>query len=112
MVSSQVVRTVVDLLDDPFVRELQDAVGAPTNSLYDAVRNASRYGTADDILTLSRVLTDTRRRLIASANHVEDDPDGVILRAELELMLDDVAMLLEPPPQSEQGKRERDVVQR
>ncbi len=110
-VSVDAVRTVVDVLDDPFVRELMDGVGAQTELLHRAVRDASINGTEDQVLTLSRVLTVTRSRLIASANDAEKNPDEEILRAALALVLDDAATLLERPPAEELGKRGRDVVQ-
>ncbi len=96
-VSADAVQTVVDLLDDPLVRELQGAIGFATVLLDAAVRDASRYGTPDDIAALSRALTDTRRRLVPSEDDAEEDADEVILRAALVLMLDDALMLLEEP---------------
>ncbi len=87
------VRTVVDVLDDPFVRELMDGVGAHTESLHRAVRDASIYETEAYVLTLSRVLTATRSRLLASAE--DEGADEEILRAALVLVLDDAASLLE-----------------
>ncbi len=96
-VSADAVRTVVDLLDDPLVRELQVAIRVPTVLLDAAVRDASRYGTPDDIEALSRALTDTRSRLVPSEDDAEEDADEVILRAALVLMLDDARALLEEP---------------
>ena len=113
-VSVDAVRTVTDLLDDPFVRELLDRVAAHTQLLHTAVRDAATYGTEDHILTLSRVLTVSRNELLAPADgdDAEEDPDGVILRAALALVLDDAAALLEPrPPSGEREKRERDLAQ-
>ncbi len=109
-VSVAAVRTVVNLLDDPFVRELMDGVGAQTEWLHRAVRDASIYETEDHLLTLSRVLTATRSGLLA---RVEDEgADEEILRAALALVLDDAATLLERPlPREEREKRVRDVVQ-
>lgn len=111
-VSVDAVRTVVNLLDDPFVRELMDGVGAHTESLHRAVRDASVYGTEDHVLTLSRVLTATRSGLLASAKDAEEEPDEEILRAALALVLDDAAALLEQSlPSTEGEQRVRDVVQ-
>ncbi len=108
-VSVDAVRTVVDVLDDPFVRELMDGVGAHTESLHRAVRDASIYETEDQVLTLSRVLTATRSGLRASA---EDEGADEILRAALALVLDDAATLLEQSlPGAEREKRVRDAVQ-
>ncbi len=114
-VSADAVTTVVQLLDDPFVREMMDGVGAHAASLHRAVRDASIYGTEDRMLTLSRVLTATRSGLFASADDAEEDADEEILRAALALVLDDAATLLEPRPQSveeekEEEQRGRDVV--
>ncbi len=112
-VSVDAVRRLVDVLDDPFVRELMDGVGAHTESLHRAVRDASIYGTQDQVLTLSRVLTATKSGLFASGDNAEEDPDEEVLRAALALVLDDAATLLERPlPSEEQGKRVWDVVQR
>ena len=111
-VSADAVRTVVDLLDDPFVRELMDGVGAHTESLYRAVRDASIYKTEDQVLTLSRVLTATKSGLFASAEDAEAGPDEEVLRAALALVLDDAATLLEQSlPGAEREKRVRDAVQ-
>ena len=88
-VSADAVTTVVQLLDDPFVREMMDGVGAHAASLHRAVRDASIYGTEDRMLTLSRVLTATRSGLFASADDAEEDADEEILRAALALVLDD-----------------------
>ncbi len=111
-VSVDAVRTVVDVLDDPFVRELMDGVGAHTESLHRAVRDASIYKTEDQVLTLSRVLTATRSGLFASAEDAEEDADEEILRAALELVLDDAATLLEQSLRgAEREKRVRDAVQ-
>ncbi len=110
-VSQDAVRTVVQLLDDPFVREMMDGVGAHAASLHRAVRDASIYGTADRMLTLSRVLALTRSELSVRADHGEEDPDDEILRVALELVLEDAAALLEPRPHSvEEELRGRDVV--
>ena len=114
-VSADAVRTVMDLLDDPFVRELMDGVGAHAASLHDAARDASISRTTAHVLTLSRVLALTRNGLFARADDGEEDPDDEILRAALELVLDDAAALLEPRPQSveeekEEEQRGRDVV--
>ena len=109
-VSVDAVRTVANLLDDPFVRELMDGVGAQTESLHRAVRDASVYGTEDHVLTLSRVLTATRSGLFASAE--DEGADEEILRAALALVLDDAAALLEQSlPSAEGEQRGRDVVQ-
>ena len=61
------VRTLALLLDDPFVRELMDGVAADAVSLYGAVRDASIFRRTTDVLTLSRVLTQTRSGLFARA---------------------------------------------
>ncbi len=111
-VSVDAVGTVVNLLNDPFVRELMDGVGAYTESLHRAVRDASIYKTEDQVLTLSRVLTATRSGLFASAEDAEEDADEEILRAALALVLDDAATLLEQSlPGAEREKRVRDAVQ-
>ena len=108
-VSVDAVRAAVNLLEDPFVRELMGAVGAHTESLHWAMRDASIHVTKDHVLTLSRVLAATKSGLFASAKDAEDDADEEILRAVLELMLDDAATLLE---QSLPGaERVRDAVQ-
>ena len=114
-VSADAVRTVMDLLDDPFVRELMDGVGADAASLHGAARDASISRTTAHVLTLSRVLALTRGGLSVRPDDGEEDPDDEILRAALELVLDDAAALLEPRPQSvEEEKAEeqrgRDVV--
>ena len=111
-VSVDVVRAAVNLLNDPFVRELMDGVGAYTESLHRAVRDASIYGTQDQVLTLSRVLTATKSGLFAIGDNAEEDPDEEVLRAALALVLDDAATLLERPlPSEEREKRGRDAVQ-
>ena len=109
-VSVDAVGTVMNLLDDPFVRELMDGVGAQTEWLHRAVRDASIYETEDHVLTLSRVLTATRSGLLASAE--DEGADEEILRAALALVLDDAAALLEQSlPSAEGEQRGRDVVQ-
>ncbi len=111
-VSVDAVETVVNLLDDPFVRELMDGVGAYTESLHRAVRDASIYKTEDQVMTLSRVLTATRSGLFASAEDAEEDADDEIVRAALALVLDDAAALLEQSLPSAEGEtRVRDVLQ-
>ncbi len=114
-VSQDAVTTVVQLLDDPFVRELMVGVGADAASLHGAARDASISRTTAHVLTLSRVLALTRGELFVRADDGEEDPDDEILRAALELVLDDAAALLEPRPPSaeeeeEEEQRERDVV--
>ncbi len=110
-VSVDAVQAAVNLLDDPFVRELMGGVGAHTESLHHAVRDASIYGTEDRMLTLSRILAATRSELFASADDAEEDVDEVILRGALALVLDDAATLLEKPLLSpEQETRGRDDV--
>ncbi len=106
-VSVDAVRAAVNLLDDPFVRELMGGVGVHTESLHRAMRDASVHATEGHVLTLSRVLTATKSGLFASAKDAEEDADEEILRAALELVLDDAATLLE---QSLTGV-ERDAVQ-
>ncbi len=111
-VSVDAVRAAVNLLDDPFVRELMARVGAHTESLHRAVRDASIYGTEDQVLTLSRVLTATQSGLFASAEDAEEDADEKILRAALGVVLDHAATLLEQSlPGAEREKRVRDAVQ-
>ena len=107
-VSVDALRTVTERLNDPFVRELMDGVGAYTESLHRAVRDASIYRTQDQVLTLSRVLTATKSELFAIRDNAEEDPDEEVLRAALVLVLDDAATLLERP--SPREERERDVV--
>ena len=115
-VSADAVTTVVQLLDDPLVRELMDGVGADAASLHGAARDASISRTTAHVLTLSRVLALTRSGLFVRADDGGEDPDDEILRAALKLVLDDVAALLEPqPPNAEEEKEEeeqrgRDVV--
>ena len=114
-VSADAVRTVMDLLDDPFVRELMDGVGADAASLHGAARDASISRTTAHVLTLSRVLALTRSGLSVRAHDGEEDLDD-ILRAALELVLEDAAALLEPRPpnaqeeKDEEEQRGRDVV--
>ncbi len=96
-VSADAVTTVVQLLDDPFVRELMDGARARTDVLDGAVRDASRYGTPRHILALSSALTVTRSRLVLNDGPAEENEDEWILRAALTLMLDDALMLLEEP---------------
>ncbi len=96
-VSQDAVTTVVQLLDDPFVRELMDGARARTDVLNGAVRDASRYGMPRHILALSSALTVTRNRLDLSDDPVEDNEDAWILGAALTLMLDDALILLEEP---------------
>ncbi len=115
-VSADAVTTVVQLLDDPFVRELMDGVGADATSLHDAARDASISRTTAHVLTLSRALALTRSGLSIRPDNGEEDPDDEILRVALELVLDDAAALLEPRPESaeeekeEEKQRGRDVV--
>ena len=110
-VSADAVGTVVDLLDDPFVRELMDGVGADAESLHGAARDASISRTTEHVLTLSRVLVLTRNGLFARTDDGEEDPDAEILRAALEVVLNDAVALLEQPlPGAEEEKRGRDVV--
>ncbi len=96
-VSADAVTTVVQLLDDPFVRELMDGARARTDVLDGAVRDASHYGTPRHILALSSVLTVTRNRLVLNDDRAEENADDWILRAALTLMLDDALKLLEEP---------------
>ena len=107
-VPQDAVTTVMQLLDDPFVRELMDGVGAHAASLHDAARDASISRTTAHVLTLSRVLALTRSGLFVRADDGEEDPDEEVLRAALALVLDDAATLLERP--SPREERERDVV--
>ena len=110
-VSADAVRTVMDLLDDPFVRELMGGVRVHTELLYSAARDASIYGTEDHLVTLSRILAATMSELFASADDAEEDVDEGILRAALALVLDDAATLLERPlPGAEGEQRGRDEV--
>ncbi len=97
-VSQDAVTAVVQLLDDPFVRELMDGARARTDVLDGAVRDASRYGMPRHILALSSALTVTRSRLVLNDDRVTESEDESILRAALTLMLDDALMLLEEPP--------------
>ncbi len=97
-VSLDAVRTVVDVLDDPFVRELMGGVRVHTELLYSAARDASIYGTEDHVVTLSRILAATMSELFASADDAEEDADEGILRAALALVLDDAVTLLEEGP--------------
>ncbi len=96
-VSQDAVTTVVQLLDDPFVRELMDGARARTDVLDGAVRDASRYGMPRHILALSNALTVTRNRLVLNDDRAEENEGEWILRAALTLMLDDALMLLEEP---------------
>jgi hypothetical protein len=89
--------TVVQLLDDPFVRELMYGVGADVTSLNRAVRDVSISGTQDHVVTLSHTLAATRSELLAGADDEEEDGEEEILRSVLELVLDDAATLLERP---------------
>ncbi len=91
------VRTVVTLLDDPFVRELMDGARARTDVLDGAVQDASYYGTPRHIIALSSALTITRSRLALNDDEAEENEDEWILGAALTLMLDDALMLLEEP---------------
>ncbi len=101
-VSQDAVMTVVQLLDDPFVRELMDGARARTDVLDGAVQDASRYGTPRHVLALSSAVTVTRDRLVLDDDRGEENEDEWILRAALTLMLDDALMLLEEPPRSEE----------
>ena len=96
-VSQDAVTTVVDLFNDPFVRELMDGARARTDVLDGAVQDASRYGMPGHILALSSALTVTRSRLVLKDDKAEENEDEWILRAALTLMLDDALMLLEEP---------------
>ena len=96
-VSQDAVMTVVQLLDDPFVRELMDGARARTDVLDGAVRDASHYGMPRHILALSSALTVTRSRLVLNDDRAEENEDEWILGAALTLMLDDALMLLEEP---------------
>ena len=111
-VSMEAVRAVVDLLADPFVRELLDRAGPHTRFLGTAARDAATYGTQDHMLTLSRALVATRSDSFvpSSGDDAEEDADAEILGAALGLVLDDAATLLEPPPSPEQKERGQDVV--
>ncbi len=109
--SADAVQTVVELLDDPFVRELMGGVRVHTELLYGAARDASIYGTEDHVVTLSRILAATMSELFASADDAEEDADEAILRAALALVLDDAVTLLERPlPGAEGEQRGRDEV--
>ena len=110
--SVDAVQMVIDVLNDPFVSELMDGVGAYAESLHKAVRDASIYGTQDQLLTLSRVLTVTRSGLFAIGDNAEQDPDEEVLSAALALVLDDAATFLQGPPLGSEGQdRESDLVQ-
>ncbi len=109
--SADAVETVVELLDDPFVRELMGDVRVHTELLYSAARDASIYGPEDHLVTLSRILAATMSELFASADDAEEDADEEILSAALVLMLDDAVTLLERPlPGAEEEQRGRDEV--
>lgn len=88
----------LQLLDDPFVRELMRGVGTHTRSLDDAARDVVTSPTTEHVLALSRVVTLAKHRLSTAANDGEDNPDREILRAILELVLDDATVLLESAP--------------
>ena len=108
-VLAEAVTTVEQLLDDPFVWELMEGVGADAEALQSAARDASISRTTEHVLTLSRVLAQTQSGLLVRADG-EEDPDDDIFRAVLALMLDDAAALLEPPPRSaEDEPRGRDT---
>jgi hypothetical protein len=101
-VSPDAVAMAVQLLDDPFIRELMYGLRADDEPLHAAVQDASFSRTTAHVLALSRVLLLTRSGLFVRADDAEEDPDDEIHRAVLELMLDDAAALLElPPPRAE-----------
>ena len=108
--SANAVRTVVDMLDDPFVREL--VVGTRTERLYRAVRDVSAYGTDEHVVKLSRVLTETANGLLSIESDAQEDADEVILRAALELVLAGAVTLLDEPLRAGRGKQAQDFVQR
>ena len=109
-VSQDAVTTVVQLLDDPFVRELMDGVGADAESLHGAARDASISRTTAHVLTLSRVLALTRSGLSVRADDGGEDPDDEILRAALELVLDDaMSLLASRPPSAEEEQSGQDM---
>ena len=98
--SAESMRTVIELMNDPFVRELQGAVMLSTEPLDRAVRDVSRYGTPNDMLTLARILAATTSRLIPGEDDVQETEDDMVLRTALALMLDDARKLLDEPTQS------------
>ena len=110
--SADAVWTVVDMLDDPFVRELVGEVGIRTERLYRAVRDVSAYGTDEHVVKLSRVLTETASGLLSIESDAQEDADAVILRAALELVLAGAVTLLDEPLRAGRGKQAQDFVQR
>ncbi len=113
-VSADAVTTLVQLFDDPFVRELMNGIGADATALRSAARDASTSRTTAHVLTLSSVLMQTRSGLFVRADDSGEDADDEILGAALELILDyAVALLGQPPPSAEEdrgGETGRDVV--
>ena len=114
-VSVDALRTATDVLDDPFVRELMDRVGPRLDAPLDNIgQDPSVTEVERSIVTLSRFLTEVRSQLLVRADGEasEEDPDAVILRAALLLVLDDAATMLDrPSPREEQGEAGRDVLQ-
>ena len=64
-VSQDAVTTVVQLLDDPFVRELMDGARARTELLDGAVRDVSSYGTEEHVVVQEDVRFSSRRQRAA-----------------------------------------------
>ncbi len=115
IISVDALQAATDMLDDPFVRELMDRVGLQLDvSPHSSGTDPSMAGSEHGILALSRSLTEARDQLRQGAygDGAEEDPDEVIIRDILLLVLDDAVVLLESPsPREERGEPGRDVVQ-
>lgn len=81
-----------DLLDDPFVRLLVESVedSAMALRLRDAFLAVSRGATVGELSAMHRVLRAAREELIVPANG-----EDAVVRAALDLVLDDAATSLE-----------------
>jgi hypothetical protein len=102
----------MDVLNDPFVRELvRGTRAAHTELLYGAVSDKSTYGTEEHVVRLSRVLTATRSALFVIGDASEENADEVILGAALNVVLDGALTLLDERLHAERDDGTRPVVQ-
>lgn len=95
VVSGAAVHTAMEMLDDPFVRDLMRDTGVPFAALERAMRDATSYGGQQQIEALARVIAETRSGLMVASQDAQEGTDQAILRAAVAFVLEDAARWLE-----------------
>ena len=88
------VRTAVDLLNDPFVREMMRATRGSFAALESAVLDATHYGGQEQTRALARIIAETRSGLVGAREEADGGADEAILRSALVMVLEDAARWL------------------